>query len=126
MIALVSGYSSENENMWSLQWAFRQFFSPVVSKAIYATKTKGLPDIPLPVIHTQIWLYLRCLRPKFHLGKHLKAPLKPNSVVCIVISAQPKHLSIPKINGRIVIKDSTCYRNFTLLCLLLWILMPTY
>lgn len=51
MIALVSGYSSENENMWNLQRAFRQFFSPAVSKAIYATNTKGLPDIPLPVIH---------------------------------------------------------------------------
>ena len=122
MIALVSGYSSENGNIWSLQWAFRQFFSPAVSKAIYATNTKGLPDIPLPVIHIQIWLYLGCLRPKFHLGKHLKVPLKPHSVVCIVISAQPKRLSIPEINVRFVIKDSTCYKNFTLLCLLLWIL----
>ena len=88
--------------------AIQQLFSPAASKTIYKTNPIGLLDILLPGIHIQIWLYLRgegCLRPKFHLGKHSKDPLKLCRVICIVMSAQPKLLPIPEIKGRIMVEE---------------------
>lgn len=87
--------------------AIQQLFFPAASKTTYTTKPIGLPNIPLPWIHIQIWLYLRgdgCLRPEFHLGKHSKDPPKPWDVVGIVMSAQPKLLPIPEIKEKIMIE----------------------
>lgn len=85
----------------SLQ-AVQQLFSPAASKTVYTTNTVGLSDIPLPGIHIQIWLYLGCLRPKFHLGKHSKN----------LIEAKQYHLHSYVCTGRVPPNSRNKRKNY--------------